>query len=109
MIPSPTEFLTALRRKELLDTADLRIVERLSDSQFLNDVEDVTAFTLVVATLCRVCAEGSLCLPLEKEILGPALHNLLSVTELDLEESFAAALVGCFLESAEAERFAATA
>lgn len=76
-------LITALRIRDVLDGADVRLVTWLRDHSGapagaggLRD-EEVEAFTLVAATLCRVCASGSLCLPLAPAALSAALSDTL--------------------------------
>ena len=105
------EFLATLRRKELLDTLDLRLVEslakRVNARAPFPAVGDVDAFIVVTAALCRACAEGSLCLPLAGEDLEAALRGLLAAAETVSGDDFAGALAARCRAGAEAGRFAA--
>lgn len=85
MKPGDT-LITALRARDVLDGADTRLVtwlrDHLGDSTAASGPRDgeIEAFTLVVATLCRLCASGSLCLPLAPAALTVALSETLKET-----------------------------
>ncbi len=98
MIPFP-EFSEALRRNEVLDAADLRLVAWLRDHAA---GEDADALASVAAALCRACTEGSLCLPMEEDGMGGALRDLCSAAGLPVDGAGQA--VRRFLASAHAGR-----
>lgn len=76
-------LIAALRSRDVLEGADARLAAWLRDHLDAPDDasgtrdEVIEAFTLVTATLCRVCASGSLCLPLDPAALSAALSDTL--------------------------------
>jgi hypothetical protein len=67
--------LERARSEELLDAADLRLIDLL-DSRAGG--ADADALALVTAALCHACAGGSLCLPLDGKEFGGILRNFSS-------------------------------
>lgn len=77
-------LIASLRRHDVLDGADARLVTWLRDhlpvaggDGRVRQDEETEAFTLVAAALCRACASGSLCLPLAPAALASALAETL--------------------------------
>ncbi len=81
-------LIAALRGRDVIDGADARLVmwlrDRVPDDSHTGLRE---TFTLVVATLCRVCASGSLCLPLAREPLTAALAETIGLASQAAPES----------------------
>jgi exodeoxyribonuclease V alpha subunit len=109
------EALERAVAKEWLDAADIRLVEILC-AKTAPSGADPDALALVIAALCRTCAEGGLCLTFgEKELTG-LLRELLSATgtpglgaadETGEASETASVLVAHFLADAESGRLEA--
>lgn len=100
MTSSAPEILAAVRRHAWVDPIDRLLIERLRGSATRLDAESDAALTLVLATLCRACAEGSLCLPLN-EGLEERLRESARAIEIPLQENGA----GRFLDDLASGKF----
>jgi len=87
MTAAPLTFTETLRAKGLLDAGDMHRLEWLCAHAALREPADTDALARLVALLCSIEAQGSLCLPLDRDRLIAASRDLLGAVPGNGEEN----------------------
>jgi exodeoxyribonuclease V alpha subunit len=103
-----SRWIDLAHERDLIDAADRRLLHSLRRLNAGASPADDLAFAVIGITLCRACAEGSLCLSLVPEQLTESVRGLLAAANRVAGDEDAAALAARFLQSAEEGRFSAT-